>query len=526
MKYYIKLYILILLKDMIFKPLGQLSSFVNSWIIAAIIILIPNHVVSNILQQYPFEKSQQVLIADSLLQDGLYKSAIEFYKLASDGYREDKNWEGVIYSLNKIGWAKIADFQKVEGYNILKESSKLIDKNNLPGSLLIADNYLYKGISLSRIGRFDSAIYYHEKDISLRKRIQGERSESLAESFRHYGQCLADYGNLSQGEKYLRESIEIFADYYPRDHLIFGRLYGTLSSILRRKYDYENAVIYAEMSIDILNKAGDSQINSYVISLITLGNIHNSFKKFDKAFSVYNETLKVIKDHPEVNNEYLIYFFYPNLAFLYNQVNKPDSALYYVNLSKELLIKFNLYDIGFGWTSWFDLIAGEAYSLKYEYDMAKKLAFNTLGIYENIFKESSTDLATINHVIAKIYQGQNYYDSALFYYQKALIEFLPDFDDWNIYSNPDNGGRTDVLFLYDLLYGKADVFRNYFLRTREEKYLKTALEIYNLIDKINDDIRNSKMAEGSLLAINELFRADYEKGIDCAFELYKLTGDN
>ena len=171
MKYYIKLYILILLKDMIFKPLGQLSSFVNSWIIAAIIILIPNHVVSNILQQYPFEKSQQVLIADSLLQDGLYKSAIEFYKLASDGYREDKNWEGVIYSLNKIGWAKIADFQKVEGYNILKESSKLIDKNNLPGSLLIADNYLYKGIALSRMERFDSAMYFHEKDISLRKRI-------------------------------------------------------------------------------------------------------------------------------------------------------------------------------------------------------------------------------------------------------------------------------------------------------------------------------------------------------------------
>ena len=511
---------------MIFKPLRQLSPFVNSWIIVAIIFLSPNQVISNILQQYPFEKSQEVLIADSLFQDGLYKSAIDFYKQASDGYREDKNWEGVIYSLNKIGWAKIADSQEVEGYDILQESSRLIAEHDLQKSVIKADNYLYRGIYLSRTGRFDSARYYHEKDISLRKRIQGERSESLAESFRHYGQCLADYGNLSQGEKYLRESIEIFADYHPRDHLIFGKLYGTLSSILRRKYDYENAVLYAEMSIDILNKAGDSQINSYVISLITLGNIHNSFKKFDNAFSAYNETLKVIKDHPEVNNEYLIYFFYPNLASLYNQVNKPDSALYYVNLSQELLIKFKLQDIGFGWTSWFDLIAGEAYSFKSEYDMAKKLAFNTLGIYEDIFMESSADLATINQVIAKIYQGQNYYDSALFYYQKALTEFLPNFDNRNIYSNPDNGGRTDVLFLYDLLYGKADVFRNYFLRTREEKYLKTALEIYNLIDKINDDIRNSKMAEGSLLAINELFRADYEKGIDCAFELNKLTRDN
>ena len=163
----IKLFTLISLKDMIFIPLRQLSSFVNSWIIAAIIFLIPNHVVSNILQQYPFEKSLQVLIADSLLQDGLYKSAIEFYKQASDGYREDENWEGVIYTLNKIGWAKIADFQELEGYDVLIESSKLIDENNLPVSLLTADNYLYKGISLSRTERFDSAIYYHEKDILI-----------------------------------------------------------------------------------------------------------------------------------------------------------------------------------------------------------------------------------------------------------------------------------------------------------------------------------------------------------------------
>jgi CHAT domain-containing protein len=51
------------------------------------------------------------------------------------------------------------------------------------------------------------------------------------------------------------------------------------------------------------------------------------------------------------------------------------------------------------------------------------------------------------------------------------------------------------------------------------------MNIHNIIDKVNDETRNSKMAEGSILAINELLKAGYEEGVDCAYELYKLTND-
>ncbi len=508
---------------MIFKPLRQLSPFVNSWIIVAIIFLSPNQVISNILQQYPFEKSQEVLIADSLFQDGLYKSAIDFYKQASDGYREDKNWEGVIYSLNKIGWAKIADFHEEEGYDILKQSSKIILEMNLSESILIADNYLYKGIALSRTERFDSAMYFHEKDISLQERILGEQSESIAESFRHYGQCLADYGNLSQGEKYIRKSIEIFAEDYPPDNLIFGRLYGTLSSILRRKYDYENAVLYAEMSSNI-SKNSDPNINSVVISLITLANTHNQFKQYSKALSVYNTTKYLIEKNQSVHVEYQLYT-YINMAAMYNELNIPDSTIYYTNMSYKLSQNYGLYDINT--KSWIDLISSDAFSCKGEFERAKNIAFNTLEIFQEEYKEDTPFLTTILQFLGRIYQRHEDYDSALYYYQEALMLYIPEFNDSNIFSNPRNLSQTeDILYIHELLYEKADVLRKYFNKNENKEFLIVALEIYNTIDKVNDETRNSKMAEGSLLAINELFRADYEKGIDCAFELNKLTRDN
>ena len=105
--------------------------------------------------------------------------------------------------------------------------------------------------------------------------------------------------------------------------------------------------------------------------------------------------------------------------------------------------------------------------------------------------------------------------------------YIPEFNDSNIFSNPRDLSQTeDILYIHELLYEKADVLRKYFNKKENKEFLIGALDIYNTIDKVNDEIRNSKMAEGSLLAINELFRADYEKGIDCAFELYKFTGSN
>ena len=509
---------------MIFRPLRQSACYTIKSIFCIILFLFPILCISNTSQDYPFEKSENIIRADSLLFNESYSSAINYYYQALSDYEKLESWEGIAYSLNKIGWANIANFNLNEGYKLLQRSSKEIMEHNLPQSLITADNYLYKGIYFNRMDLFDSAIFYHEKDIELRKELSGDRSLSLAESYRHFAQCLADFGSLSQGEIFLRRSIDIFRDYYPENHIILGRCYGTLSSILRKKYDYENAVLYVERSSNILKNSIDTQINSYVISQITLGNIHNSFGKLDRALEVYNQTLKTIRNNPQVKIEYLVFGIYPNLAIRYNQTEQADSALYYTNLSMELLKENELDEIQ--WVLWFDLISGEAYSLKEDYKKAKELALNTLNVYTAEFSESLEDLTTINHILGKIYMREEEYDSALFYFQEALILLVPGFNNSDIFSNPNNSGNIDILYLYDLLYGKADILRKYYFKTDNIKFLVHALNIYQIIDEINDEARNSKMAESSLLAINEYFQREYEKGIDCAYELFDVTGES
>ncbi len=505
---------------MIFKPLRQLSGFCIKWIFTSILIFIPTLLFPNPCEQYPFDKLEEVLIADSLFFDGFYKSAGEFYKKAYSVYRKDKNWEGVVYTLNKIGWSKTANFKEEEGYDILVKSSKIIAEHKLHESILTSDNYLYKGISLARLYRYDSAIYYHEKDISLRKKLLGERSESLAESFRHYGQCLADYGNLSQGEKYLRESIDIFSDYYTWDDQIFGRLYGTLSSILRRKYDYENAVLYAEMSLNIFRNT-ESDMKSVVTSLITLGNIHNHFKQYDKALHAYNQSKNVLESNQLIMDNYLR-ILYGNMAAFYNELNYSDSTLYFTDKYFKLLNNYGLYD-NYA-KCYVDIINSDAYSRAGEFDKARNTAANTLITFTKEYGENTGFLTTIYHFLGRIYQRHENYDSALYFYQKAIMIYVPGFKDPNIFSNPADISQTnDILYIYELLYEKADVLRKFYNKNNNEAYLSAAMNIHNIIDKVNDETRNSKIAEGSILAINELLKAGYEQGVDCAFELYKLT---
>jgi tetratricopeptide (TPR) repeat protein len=487
---------------MIFRPLRQSACCTIKSIFSVILFLFPILCISNTSQDYPFEKSENIIRADSLLFKESYKSAYEYYKKALSEYQISENWEGVAYTLNKMGWANITVFNYEEAYELLIRSSEIIKIQNLPISYITADNYLFRGIYCNRkTEEHDSAIYWHQKDIELRKELSGDRSLSLAESYRHIAQCLSDFGSLAQGERYLRESIDIYKDYYPSNHIIFGRCYGTLSSILRRRYDYENAVLYAEKSLDILRNSEDVEANSIIISQIILANTHNHFKIRDKALEEYNRTNDLLKTYPGVNIEYLIYYFYPNLAALYNRINMPDSALYYTKESKTLLAENGIDDIG--WTTWFDLISGESYALKGDFQEAKRLAKNTLNVYKQYFGTSIVDLAVINQVIGRIYEKELIYDSALFYFQEALIYLIPDFDNTDFNSNPTYIRGTDILDYYDILYDKADALRKFYFKSKDEKYMMAALEIYNIIDKINDETRNSKMAEGSVLAINE-----------------------
>ena len=78
---------------------------------------------------------------------------------------------------------------------------------------------------------------------------------------------------------------------------------------------------------------------------------------------------------------------------MYNELNIPDSTIYYTNMSYKLSQNYGLYDIIT--KSWIDLISSDAFSCKGEFERAKNIAFNTLGIFQQEYKEDTPFLTTI-----------------------------------------------------------------------------------------------------------------------------------
>ena len=517
---YIKLFILISLKDMIFKPLRQLSNFYITLVIASVLMLFPLLVNSKTLQNYSFEKSDLTLKADSFLTIEFYDDAIYYYQKALAKYQSSSNWEGMAYTYNQLGFINIAEFNLKEGKIYLDKSGVIINKNISDENQLVADYCMFLGIYFNRSSQKDSALFYHDKGIEIKRRLYGKASLTLAESYRFKAQYLIDFESLPLSEKLYREAINMYEEFLPVDHFILGKVYSSLSSVLKKEFDYDNAVMYAEKSVEILENAIPGNPNTLVIALIILANAHNEFDKFHLSTQYYDRALELIENNINVNQRYLSYI-YLALVINYARNDNPEKAFEFLRKYEKTFLTNE--ELSLSDSAYLNDLYGLVYMSDKKYQLAKYYTKKALSQYRSLYGSENSNISPVFETLGSIYERTEEYDSSLYSYQMALISLLEGFNEENIYSNPSEVNNPNAFRQYDILYKKASLLKQRYFKTKDIKDLNAALKTYILIDKLNDYSRNSRMADASLLVLNEYFSAEYEKGIDCAYLLYQKT---
>jgi len=508
---------------MIFKPFRQFVYSGDKWIFIVILTLIPKYGISKYFQDYPFEKSRITQKADSFLTIEYYDEAFDYYKKAITEYEASSNWNGIAYTYNKMGFSRIAKFDLSTGKELLDKSREIIRHHITVDNQIVADNCMYKGILYTRTNQKDSALLYHDKGINIKRKLYGNQSLTLAESYRFKAECLTYMESYSMGEKLNRTAMKMYEDLLPSDHFLLAKVYSSLSSVLRLEFDYENAVIYAEKSVDILEKANPGNINSYVISLIILGNTHNVFNRFHLSLRYYNKALQLIEGDQNVNQDYLLNIYLAS-TINYALSDNPEEALKFLHLYEEVFLD-DAVELSGSDSAFLNDIYGLVYLSDKKYDLARKHAKRSVDQFTSYLGLKNPDLSAAYYTLGNIYVEVEEYDSALYYFQHSLVCLLDKFNNLEIYSNPHEVDNPNAFRQYDILYKKASSLQKRFFKNNIIKDLKVALSTYTLIDKLNDYSRNSRMADASLLVLNEYFSAEYEKGIDCAYLLYQETGD-
>jgi CHAT domain-containing protein/Tfp pilus assembly protein PilF len=468
----------------------------------------------------PVKLTAQIKIADSLFNCGLYEKALRGYEIVLKPLEISGQWSNYLYAINRVGYiysavGTLRDAKKAE--NIFRTALNLC-KEKFPGeSPELSDTYYCSGFyEISS----DSSLHCFEMSLKIRKKIFGENHLETAESYFGLGERYRRLRDYNKAWSFLKKCQDIRESILDKDDPLLAELYFSLASAYRGMYDFENALIYIGKTIEYYEKP-EFKFHPRLISSYSIrANVYIQLEKDQLAVESYKSAInQYIKLNGRKGDNLAL--FYKNLAVPLMHLKRFGDALSALD---------NAYDIAMKYDQ--DLITeiinvrGLVYANEGEFRKAEKEYKNTLKILDRLDPGKNYDKSLLFEDWGDLNISRKSYDSALVFYQQALVQMIPDFNINNIYVNPARISVLDNPRLYDLVYKKAKAFRMLSARNSgDRKDLDAALELYRLAVHLGDTLRNKDIRDESQLFLDTYFRFDFEQGIDCAYELWKLTGD-
>lgn len=489
-----------------------------------------NRLQGNVARAYENIKDAESLI-DNPISPALKLSLANVLQKKGLLLNDQGYFDSAIVALN----SSIRYRSQVVGHN---DSSQSITYNTLGVS------YFYKS-------HYDSALKNYEKAYKLALLRKYPQDADLAMFLQNIGIINAQKGEYDKAEEELTTSLKIYEKVLKSDDPELSMIYlnvGRLKAILNKDLE---ALTYYNKAEDILNISSPSHPNfGFIYS--NKGQTYVHLADYEKALIYFNKALSLSVDihHPwnlslnmnigyvyEQKKDYenaLKYYLaslpeeedseasiktYANLASLNNSLNNIKKADKYYRKAIDLSIKYlgrehpetGLLYTRYGYFLLFDPVNNS--ELEY---------FNkALAISIKNFGEKSREVSNNYMHIGSYYYTQNKIDQSLKNYQKAIIAIIPDFNNPDIYSNPEIENSDADRYLVNALNGKAEALR--MLGTGMD--LRHSLETYKLSIKVIDNLRSAYQDEESKLLISDLSNSTFQKTVDVGIKIYKATND-
>ena len=346
---------------------------------------------------------------------------------------------------------------------------------------------------------------------------------------------MAAYNNLGLIKKSLGQ-YTVALDYYEKaENLILDEkenlkdlafIYNNKSRIYTFQRSYPTAIEFLEKSIRIFHNL-ESQDKTILPSLSTaylnLGIIYFELKDYNTAFKNFDKSLqlKLKNNLPETELTYL------NLAKIYAQTGGTEKAEeYFTRCLNTIKIKFGenyfrMAEVYFGYGNFLYKSGRIPESL----DAYRK----ALNICKNNYGEKHTLVALSYKYLGDYYLDQADYQMSLDYYQKSLIAIVPDFNNTDIYSNPEVDSSLFDIRLLDNLKSKAQALELLANEQSPDAKLNTitkSLETIELVLELIEKIRDNYLTEESRIYLAENEKETYLFAVHISGRLFALKGED
>ncbi|MBC7873332.1 MAG: tetratricopeptide repeat protein, partial [Ferruginibacter sp.] len=330
----------------------------------------------------------------------------------------------------------------------------------------VADSFLFipclftGGIYYTQ-NQFDSAFFYYRKA----EQILEKYNQPLNHSQRLYNRLGAMYyetGNYRQARNYFEKAITLTN---PADKILLDNYKINIASLLIKLEEFEPAKMIYEGLLP--SRAYENEIyhNLAIISL----------KQQD-----YKKAISYLRQVNYADNKKSIDLYY-NFGVAYSELNEKDSSEFYLQRAIAENVKWNgrRKNIPYGLV------------LKYQADELVK---------QQLFKEA-TEL-----------------------YQQAVMQFLDNFKEPDIYKNPEEfSGVISFINLFKTLAAKASAFENWYQHEHDIELLKASLNAYQAAFKLADYVEKTYASDEALLFPGKIKYTVHSKPINVSLLLYDRT---
>ncbi len=284
------------------------------------------------------------------------------------------------------------------------------------------------------------------------------------------------------------------------------RLYNWLGGMYYGTGNYKQAKNYFEKASALLSPADPFYKDFLVRYKNNIAASLTKIERFAEADSIYESILTY-----KINTDAIL----QNIGIINLRMGNAEKALTYfkkLNYSNDLNI--GLYNH-----------IGKAYLALSKPDSATWYLNKALSEDKkwNVAKKSARHGYTFQ-CLAEKYAIENNYQKAIENSQQAIIQFYPDYNETDIYKNPENfSGVFSYIDLFNVLIAKADDFEKLYQQTKKQQLLDASLNAYHAAFKLAGYVERTYESDEAGLFLNKIKYNVHDRPIRISLQLYELS---
>ncbi|CAF3615250.1 unnamed protein product [Adineta steineri] len=349
-----------------------------------------------------------------LVKMSQFDKAEDIYHVLLEQRTDEKNKAPIFHQLGLI---KSNQGKYQEALTFYEKSLTIRQTTLPPNHPDLAESYNGIGYSHDRMGNYPKALSSHEKALEIQQQSLPPNHPDLAGSYYNIGNVYGRMGNHSKALSFHEKALEIRQQSLPPNHPYLAESYNSTGYAHDTMRNYPKALSYYKKALEIRQQSLRSNHPSLANSYTNIGYSHYSMGNYSKALSFFEKALEIQQqslppDHPDLANSY------NNIGIVYDRMGNYSKALSFFEKVLEIQQQSLPPDHPDLASSYNNI--GLSHHRMGNYPKALSYYEKALEIQQQSLPPNHPNLAGFYNNIGYSHYSMGNYLKALSYYEKAL----------------------------------------------------------------------------------------------------------